>query len=144
MSPGPKTIKKVSRLNVHLDFTTRPRTVAISSATGGVSTLLFMTALSFLFLRRHGERADQARTPKPAKTHQMKCRRECTTAPGTWNGCLSPPRSPLNLSWKTRRPKRKKSYRTTGTPTPFPPRLGGLSSFGSIYLSGDEASSGGK
>jgi hypothetical protein len=29
-------------------------------------------------------------------------------------------------------------YRTAGTSTPFPPLLGGLSSFGSIYLSGGE------
>src|ERR1035437_5070432 len=45
MSPGPNTIRKVSRFRVHLDFTTRPRTGAISVsklAAGSITNLLFI------------------------------------------------------------------------------------------------------
>src|SRR5271157_5542088 len=45
MSPGPNTIRKVSRLRAHLDFTTRPRTGNTSVSTpdaGSITNLLFI------------------------------------------------------------------------------------------------------
>src|ERR1035441_6875854 len=47
MSPGPNTIRKVSRFRAHLDFTTRPRTGTTSvskPAAGSITNLLFIDA----------------------------------------------------------------------------------------------------
>src|ERR1017187_10018422 len=50
MSPGPTTIRKVSRLRAHLDFTTRPRTGITSisrPAAGSITNLLLIDASPF-------------------------------------------------------------------------------------------------
>src|SRR5664280_487412 len=151
MSPGPNTIRKVSRFRAHLDFTTRPRTGTISvpkPAAGSITNLLLIDASPF---RPH---AQTLRAIRPAAPFQG--RKPAQTLAGDVEG------KEFELQELERRPSalrlhhRKicgrsggegdslRDYRfTTGTSTPYPPEgvppgPGGLSSFGSIYLSGDE------
>src|ERR1035441_4538294 len=62
MSPGPTTIRKVSRLRAHLDFTTRPRTgtTSISKPAAGSITNLLLIALLL------STRAKTPRASRPA------------------------------------------------------------------------------
>src|ERR1019366_3985864 len=100
MSPGPNTIRKVSRFRAHLDFTTRPRTGTISvpkPAAGSVTNLLLIDASPFR-PRAQTLRALRPAAPfqgrKPAKTLAEDCRRERIRAPGIGASAFSPPPSP--------------------------------------------------
>src|SRR5258708_724697 len=77
MSPGPNTIRKVSRLCAHLDFTTRPRTGSTSVSTpaaGSITNLLFIDTPPLLLACAYttGVMAGGARTrPQADNTYLM-------------------------------------------------------------------------
>src|SRR5271157_853574 len=148
MSPGPNTIRKVSRSRAHLDFTTRPRTGNTSvsrPAAGRVRTLSLMEISPFVAL------ANTTRAVRP-KTEFAAVSRIVVLSEGKdW----STPESEVDRS----RPSALTTVKPVGAAADqaiagrlsgyrwnshgVSPVLGGLSSLGPIYLSGDESKLGG-
>src|ERR1035437_9014598 len=109
MSPGPNTIRKVSRFRAHLDFTTRPRTGTTSvsrPAAGSITNLLLIDASPFR-PRADIPRALWLAAPlqgrKPNKTLDGDVEREEFRTPGTGASSFSLSRSPPLHLWKMRR-----------------------------------------
>src|ERR1017187_4521366 len=95
MSPGPTTIRKVSRLRAHLDFTTRPRTgtTSISKPAAGSITNLLLIDPSPFYPRENTKGITAGRRyqrHQPAQTLVGDCRRERIRAPGNWSVGLQP------------------------------------------------------
>src|ERR1035437_3403920 len=128
MSPGPNTIRKVSRFRAHLDFTTRPRTGTTSvsrPAAGSITNLLLIDASPLRPVRAHttGVTASGATTRPPAEiTLDGDVEREGFRAPGIGASSFSLSRSPPLHLWKMRRGRRRpEDYRfTAGTSTAHP------------------------
>src|ERR1035441_1928214 len=129
MSPGPNTIRKVSRFRAHLDFTTRPRTGTTSvskRAAGSITNLLFIDASPLPPACRNttGATAGGPIARPPAEiTLDGDVEREGFRAPGIGASSFSLSRSPPLHLWKMRRGRRQpEDYRVPrGTSTPYPP-----------------------
>src|ERR1017187_446656 len=100
MSPGPSTIRKVSRFRAHLDLTTRPRTGTTSvskPAAGSITNLLFIDASPLLPTcgNTTGTTAGDAMARPPAEiTLDGDVEREGFRAPGIGASSFSLSRSP--------------------------------------------------